>query len=36
MMGHRLAGTVKVWSLNWRDLGPLEKSCGAEAALAAS
>jgi hypothetical protein len=23
-----------VWSLNWRDLGPLEKSCSAEAALA--
>jgi hypothetical protein len=34
MMGRRVDGTVRVWSLNWRDLGPLEKSCSAEAALA--
>lgn len=34
MMGHRVDGAVKVWSLNWRDLGPLEKSCSPEAALA--
>lgn len=34
MMGRRVGGAVKVWSLNWRDLGPLEKSCSAEAALA--
>jgi hypothetical protein len=34
MMGQRVGGAVKVWSLNWRDLGPLEKSCSAEAALA--
>jgi hypothetical protein len=33
-MGRRVNGTVSVWSLNWRDLGPLEKSCSAEAALA--
>ncbi|MEQ0565383.1 hypothetical protein ABJI51_40435 [Amycolatopsis sp. NEAU-NG30] len=32
MMGHRLHGTVKVWSLNWRD-HIQEKPCGAEAAL---
>jgi hypothetical protein len=34
MMGRRAGGAVKVWSLNWRDLGPLEKACSAEAALA--
>jgi hypothetical protein len=33
MMGHRLHGTVKVWSLNGRDQMQ-EKPCGAEAALA--
>jgi hypothetical protein len=36
VMGNRVGGVVKVWSLNWRDLGPLEKSCSAEAALGAS
>jgi hypothetical protein len=33
-MGRRVDGVVKVWSLNWRDLGPMEKPCSAEAALA--
>ena len=33
MMGRRVGGTVEVWSLNWRDLGPLEKPCTPEAAL---
>ncbi|TQM78660.1 hypothetical protein FHX81_0935 [Saccharothrix saharensis] len=33
MMGRRLGGEVRVWSLNWRDLGPLEKPCTPEAAL---
>jgi hypothetical protein len=33
MMGHRLHGTVKVWSLNGRDQMQ-EKPCGTEAALA--
>jgi hypothetical protein len=33
VLGNRVGGAVKVWSLNWRDLGPLEKSCSAEAAL---
>jgi hypothetical protein len=33
-MGRRVGGVVKVWSLNWRDLGPMEKPCSAEAALA--
>ncbi|MCE6996452.1 hypothetical protein LZG04_16835 [Saccharothrix sp. S26] len=29
---HVRGGEVAVWSLNWRDLGPLEKPCGPEAA----
>jgi hypothetical protein len=33
VMGHRVAGVVRVWGLNWRDLGPHEASCDAEAAL---
>jgi hypothetical protein len=33
VLGRRVGGAVKVWSLNWRDLGPLEKPCNAEAAL---
>ncbi|MEO6085586.1 MAG: hypothetical protein ABIQ18_20945 [Umezawaea sp.] len=33
MMGQRVGGAVKVWSLNWRDLGPQEKPCSAQAAL---
>jgi hypothetical protein len=33
MMGRRVGGEVRVWSLNWRDLGPLEKPCTPEAAL---
>nr|WP_052478670.1 hypothetical protein [Kibdelosporangium sp. MJ126-NF4]CEL19895.1 hypothetical protein [Kibdelosporangium sp. MJ126-NF4]CTQ97119.1 hypothetical protein [Kibdelosporangium sp. MJ126-NF4] len=33
MMGRRLGGEVKVWSLNHRDLSMLEKSCSGEAAL---
>lgn len=33
VMGRRLGGEVLVWSLNWRDLGPLEKPCTPEAAL---
>lgn len=33
VLGRRANGQVQVWSLNWRDLGPLEKSCSAEAAL---
>ncbi|MEV6229153.1 hypothetical protein AB0L88_14905 [Saccharopolyspora shandongensis] len=35
MLGHRVGGAVKVWSLNWRDLGPRETPCSAETALAA-
>jgi hypothetical protein len=34
VLGHRVGGIVTVWSLNWRDLGPKEASCTAEAALA--
>jgi hypothetical protein len=34
VLGNRVGGAVKVWSLNWRDLGPLEKPCSAEAAFA--
>ncbi|WP_270947126.1 hypothetical protein [Saccharopolyspora oryzae] len=34
MMGRRVGGVVEVWSLNWRDLGPREKPCTADAALA--
>jgi hypothetical protein len=34
MLGHRVRGEVRVWSLNWRDLGPMEKPCTPEAALA--
>jgi hypothetical protein len=34
VLGHRVGGVVQVWGLNWRDLGPLEKPCDAEAALA--
>ncbi|MFJ6671276.1 hypothetical protein ACIQMJ_09240 [Actinosynnema sp. NPDC091369] len=33
VLGRRLGGEVRVWSLNWRDLGPLEKPCTPEAAL---
>lgn len=33
MMGHRVGGAVKVWSLNWRDQ-QREMSCSPEAALA--
>lgn len=33
MMGSRVGGEVRVWSLNWRDLGPMEKPCTPEAAL---
>ncbi|XVS61203.1 hypothetical protein ACQPYE_23170 [Actinosynnema sp. CA-299493] len=36
VMGRRVGGEVRVWSLNWRDLGPMEKPCTAEAALATS
>ncbi|QQQ73647.1 hypothetical protein IOD16_20415 [Saccharothrix sp. 6-C] len=36
VMGRRVGGEVRVWSLDWRDLGPLEKPCTAEAALATS
>ncbi|WP_436496999.1 hypothetical protein [Actinokineospora sp. HUAS TT18] len=35
VMGHRLGGVVKVWTLNWRDLSLMEKSCGAQDALTA-
>ena len=34
MMGRRVGGEVRVWSLNWRELGPMEKPCTPEAALA--
>ncbi|WAL67892.1 hypothetical protein ORV05_09010 [Amycolatopsis cynarae] len=34
MMGRRAGGVVTVWSLNWRDLGPREKPCSPQAALA--
>ncbi|PSL43513.1 hypothetical protein B0I31_13114 [Saccharothrix carnea] len=34
VLGRRVGGEVLVWSLNWRDLGPLEKPCSPEAALA--
>ncbi|ONI87793.1 hypothetical protein ALI22I_20845 [Saccharothrix sp. ALI-22-I] len=33
VLGRRVGGAVRVWSLNWRDLGPLEKPCSPEAAL---
>lgn len=36
VMGSRVGGAVRVWSLNWRELGPMEKPCSAEAALAVS
>jgi hypothetical protein len=34
LLGRRVGDEVRVWPLNWRDLGPLEKPCSAEAALA--
>ncbi|WP_306750864.1 hypothetical protein [Saccharothrix yanglingensis] len=34
VLARRAGGAVRVWSLNWRDLGPLEKPCTPEAALA--
>jgi hypothetical protein len=33
VQGHRVGGSVLVWTLTARDLGPLEKPCSAEAAL---
>lgn len=36
LLGRRVAGEVRVWSLNWRELGPMEKPCTPEAALAVS
>ncbi|TVT36344.1 hypothetical protein FNH05_25740 [Amycolatopsis rhizosphaerae] len=33
-MGRRVGGVVTVWGLSWRDLGPREKPCTPQAALA--
>ncbi|WP_143229651.1 hypothetical protein [Actinophytocola xanthii] len=33
MMGHRVNGVVKVWSLNWRDLDMREMTCDADVAV---